>query len=181
MNEITINPTERLTFSLMDETDAELMWQLDQDEEVMRFITGGKKTTKQEIQDIMLPRLASYRDPEKGWGLWKVLRSEDMTYLGWILVRPMHFFTEQRDDSDIELGWRFHRSAWGYGYATEAAKAVMEAVAEHTDVTQFSAIADMENVASINIMKKLGMSFLKRDFYKDPLINTEIDYYTVRL
>ena len=132
------------------------------------------------LQNIMIPRLESYRNPEQGWGLWKTTRIEDQAYLGWILVRPMHYFNEMRNDSDLELGWRFHRQSWGHGYAREAAKTIMDRLCVVRGISQFSAIVDSDNTASIRIMEKLGMSFEKRALFKDPLIDEVVDYYTIK-
>lgn len=179
MNNLHIPDSGRLTFQLMDESHAEDLWQLDQDTEVMRYINGGKISSREDIHEILLPRLFKYRDPEKGWGIWKVILRSDATYLGWILVRPMNFFSGEREDNNLELGWRFFRQHWGSGYGTEATKAIMQALYEQRGITHFSAIADTENVASIHIMKKVGMKFLKTDIVKDPLINAEVDFYTI--
>ena len=180
MLDLTIPDSERLTYQLMHSSDGELLWQLDQDEEVMYFINGGNKTSLEDIDEIMLPRMKAYRNPKAGWGLWKTRRMTDGAFLGWVLVRPMHYFNEQRDDSNLELGWRFHRKFWGKGYATEAAKIIMDTIAKQRGISQFSAIVDSENVASIRIMEKLGMSFEKLDVFKDPLIDEVVDYYSIK-
>ena len=179
MTHLHVPDTERLTYALMDDSDAQLLWELDQDVEVMRYINGGEMTSMEDIINTMLPRMNSYRNPEDGWGIWKVLTKSDATYLGWILVRPMHFFSEERDDNNLELGWRFHRQHWGYGYATEAAKALMVSLHDQKGINQFTAIAEQDNNASINIMKKLGMQFDKRELYKDPLLEAIVDYYSI--
>lgn len=176
---VRIKNSERLSYALMDASDADQLHDLDQDPDVMKYINGGKISSWQDIQDIMLPRMASYRNPEKGWGLWKVTVTESQKFIGWILVRPMHFFSSDRDDSDWELGWRFKQSSWGRGYATEAALAVIAALNTQCHQHHFSAIAFPENQASINIMKKLGMHYVKTDIHKDPLGDEEVVYYTV--
>ncbi|GGB63128.1 GNAT family N-acetyltransferase [Shewanella inventionis] len=177
--------TPRLTLSLMSLDDGALMYELDQDERVMHFLNGGIKTTQNQIDTVMLPRLAQYLNPAKGWGLWKVEALDcaendkyqlSGQYLGWILVRPMHFFT-QPELHNIELGWRFKYDCWGKGYATEAAKAVMQAISACGDVTHVSAIAVEDNHASIAIMKKLGMTFLYKRIHRDPLGDTEAVFY----
>ena len=161
----------------MNRTHAELLFELDQDPEVMRFINGGKPSTRQEVESKYLPRMESYTTPEKGWGIWGAWKLKPEEFIGWILVRPMHYFDEARNDDDLELGWRFKKSAWGRGYATEAAKTVMESL-ELNGVRQFSALAEEENEASINVMKKLGMKYLKTALHKDPLGDAEVVYYS---
>ncbi len=169
----------RLSYALMNEADADLLFELDQDAEVMRYINGGKITTWQEVQDVFLPRMAKYRNPEKGWGLWKLTTTENNQFIGWVLVRPMDYFSDQPKWHDWELGWRLLRSAWGHGYATEAAKHLMQKLSDTQDIQFFSAIAMPGNSASIKIMQKLGMVYQKTDIYKDPLGDEEVVYYQV--
>lgn len=161
-----IPPTERLHFRFLTAADTDLFFELDQDPEVMKYINGGFPSTRQTIADWYVPRLASYADQEKGWGLWGVFLAADDRFLGWILVRPMHFFTGQRDDRDLEIGWRFFRSTWGQGYATEAARAVAEQLEVTNACDRITAHAKKENAASVNVMQKLGMTFVRE--YEDP-------------
>ncbi|MGI2170916.1 GNAT family N-acetyltransferase [Shewanella sp. MF05960] len=181
--------TARLHLSLMTLDDNALLFELDQDERVMHFLNGGIKSTQHQIDTVMIPRLAQYLNPQKGWGLWKVQALDCVEndkhqlsgqYLGWILVRPMHFFT-QSQPHNIELGWRFKYVSWGKGYATEAANAVMQAVSTVDEVTHVSAIAVEDNLASIAIMKKLGMQFQYKRLHRDPLGDTEAVFYQKRV
>jgi RimJ/RimL family protein N-acetyltransferase len=180
---VSVAPSERLYFRLLEanQDDGNLLFELDQDVEVMHFINGGKPTSRDEIAEVFLPRLNAYRDAEKGWGLWAVFQSEDDQYLGWVLVRPMHFFSDSPDFDDIELGWRFKKSSWGKGIATEASKQIMYALHEQCHYKLFSAIAVTENYASIAIMKKLGMTFQSSGIHKDPLGDMLVDTYQVKL
>lgn len=174
-----IRDSERLSFSLMGPDDAQLLFELDQDVEVMRYINGGKMTTMQDVHDVFIPRMAQYTDKNKGWGLWKVCLSQSQEFIGWVLVRPMDFFNEQTQWDNLELGWRFKRAAWGKGYATEAAQQIKSALIATQDISKLSAIAMPENKASIAIMKKLGMHYLKTDINKDPLGDEEVVFYEV--
>jgi len=176
-----VNNTSRLTFGLMSKKDSELLFQLDQDPEVMRFINGGKLTSRKEIEEIYLPRMKSYTEPNKGWGIWKVCLLEDDLFIGWILVRPMQFFSDSPEFDNIEVGWRFSKQSWGNGYATEAAQALKKALIENGNISKLSAIAMEDNNASINIMKKLGMEYLKTDIHKDPLGDSEVVFYQLNI
>lgn len=176
-----INNSDRLSFQLMDEKDTQDLFDLDQNPEVMKFINGGKPTSIEDIKNIFLPRMASYTNAEKGWGLWSVKVSESRSFIGWVLVRPMDFFSDNPQFNDLELGWRFKQESWGKGYATEAAKSIMQALIENKSASQYSAIAVTDNTASIGIMKKLGMQFIKHDLHKDPLGDLEVDYYSLEV
>ncbi|KKO45845.1 hypothetical protein WG68_09080 [Arsukibacterium ikkense] len=62
---LAIPPSPRLNFALLSEKDARLLFEVDQDEEVMRYLNGGKRTSMQQIIEIFLPRMAQYRCPER--------------------------------------------------------------------------------------------------------------------
>ena len=173
---LSIPSSTRLSFTLMNTNDKQLLFDLDQDPEVMKYISG-KITSMEDIDNIFIPRMLAYRNPEKGWGIWQVNLAASGEYIGWIIVRPMHFFSDSPEFSNLELGWRFKRSYWGKGYATEAANAVMNTLVDDRGYRHFSAIADPNNEASINIMKKLGMIFVKKDIHKDPLGDSVVVFY----
>tara|TARA_R110000737_G_scaffold252484_3_gene261915 strand:- start:3152 stop:3694 length:543 start_codon:yes stop_codon:yes gene_type:complete len=162
-----IENSARLGYQLIDESDSEFLFQLDQDPEVMRYINGGKMTTREEIKALSIPRLNSYKNPEKAWGLWKVTVLETQQEIGWILVRPMDFFSDKPLWHDIELGWRFFQATWGQGYASEAAIQIQCALAKQAENKFFSAVAMHDNDGSIGVMKKMGMEYIKSYIHSD--------------
>ena len=176
-----INNSERLKFRLMDSQDAQALWQLDQDPQVMKYLNGGKPTSMEQVNSVFIPRMEKYRNSELGWGIWQVSDKVTDEYLGWVLIRPMAFFTESPNFKDLELGWRFFQSTWGKGYATEAAIAIKDAVALHADVTHVSALALADNLASVGVMKKMGMSFVRAYLHTDPIGDFDAVHYQMSL
>lgn len=189
-----IPATSRLEFRLFDAADAPLLFELDQDELVMKYINGGHPSSWPDILNRMVPRMNAYRDASLGYGLYGVFARSDANtnqdrqvatspaYLGWILVRPMNFFTTGAEHTNLELGWRFKRSCWGQGIASEAATAVTRAVVQQRQnvcpaITHVSAIALPDNHASIAVMKKLGMQYVSRYLHKDPLGTVDVVLY----
>ena len=64
--------------------------------------------------------------------------------------------------SDVEVGWRLARHAWGRGYATEAARtwtqhALTARAAGGLGLTRVISITDPSNRASLAVMRRLGM------------------------
>ena len=172
-----VNDSERLSYQLMTEDDAELLYQLDQDPKVMLYINGGKVSSMAEIVDVFIPRVKAFSNPILGWGLWKVTVKADQSFIGWILIRPMEFFTSNPEFDNLEIGWRFKQSSWGHGYATEAALAVKSVVEQDSSVMKISAIADVGNNASIMVMKKIGLTYQKNHLYKGPMGDMQVVYY----
>ncbi|WP_206483242.1 GNAT family N-acetyltransferase [Thalassotalea sp. G2M2-11] len=175
-----INDSTRLSFRLMNSSDIDALWQLDQDPEVMKYITGGIISTRDRIINTFIPRMQAYRNEDKGWGLWQVNLKQTDEYLGWILVRPMNFFSDHPEADNLELGWRFFRSSWGKGYASEAAQHIKNILAQNKAYRAFSAIAATDNLGSINIMQKIGMSYVKTYHHVDPLFECDIAYYQIK-
>lgn len=161
----------------MDSQDGQALWQIDQDPSVMKYLNGGTPTSMEQINTTFIPRMQKYRDETKGWGIWQVSDKHTNEYLGWVLIRPMHFFTNSPNFSDLELGWRFFQKSWGKGYATEAAMAISNAVTAKTEVTHVSALAVADNLASIAVMKKIGMKFVSAYLHKDPIGDFDAVHY----
>lgn len=175
--------SERIEYQLMGDSDAELLFSLDQDPEVMKYINGGKMTTREEIDNVYIPRLRSFTSQAQGWGLWKLTHSDSKRFVGWVLLRPMDFFSDKPQYDNLEIGWRLFRDTWGKGYATEAAKAVCKAVIKASNcgeiepIKVISAVALADNSGSINVMKKIGLSYFKTAIHQDPLGDSEAVYY----
>ncbi|MBU2972478.1 GNAT family N-acetyltransferase [Pseudoalteromonas sp. C2R02] len=173
--------SERLKFELMTDQDAHLFFELDQDPEVMRYINGGNMTSMEDVLNIYIPRMKSYTNEKLGWGQWKVSITDTNEFIGWVLVRPIDFFSDNSQLDNLELGWRFKKITWGKGYATEAAKSIALAVSQTKSVSKISAIALECNLASIKIMTKLGMKYIKTYIHKDPLGDIEAVYYEIKV
>lgn len=163
-----IPDSTRLRFRLMDGADArdrELWFLLDQDPEVMRYLNDGKPTTREENDNFVVPRVASFTDPARGHGLWEIADRHSGEHLGWILVRCYRFDKPEREEDNIELGWRLKRAYWNHGITSEAARAIIEVLQLDPAIRVFSALASPDNLASIGVMKKLGMHFVDERFH----------------
>jgi RimJ/RimL family protein N-acetyltransferase len=174
---LTIPPSARLRFRLMDAGDADLLFDLDQDPEVMRFLNEGKPTPRNEIEYYFIPRMLAFTNAATGCGMWAVEDQASSDYLGWILVREYGFSTHYHDPQIIELGWRIYRQWWGRGIATEAARAIMLAVVRQSGITRICALADPDNGGSIGVMKKLGMQYVDDRVHQTPKGDFPVAYY----
>lgn len=68
------------------------------------------------------------------------------------------------DYTEGELGWIINKKYWGKGYATEAARAIVEFAVNELKVIKIVAHCDSENVASYKVMEKLGMLLESRSW-----------------
>ena len=89
-----------------------------------------------------------------GFSRW-VVRNRQDNFLGYAGVLPGQ---DGPLEPHYEIGWRLVRSAWGQGYAPEAAKATLTDVFERVGLTEVLAYTAPTNARSIAVMTKLGMA-----------------------
>jgi RimJ/RimL family protein N-acetyltransferase len=77
----------------------------------------------------------------------------------------------------LEIGWHLHPDAWGLGYATEAARAVLAHAAAY-GVTEILAVTHPDNLPSQAVARRIGMRHMgrTREFY-----DTEVELFSLAL
>ena len=153
--------TERLVLRRFTEADADNLFELEGDPEVMRFLTGGRPTPREVIRTETLPRFLHYYERLEGFGFWAVIEKVTGEFLGWFEFRP----PEGGGPGEVELGYRLRRSAWGKGYATEGSRALIRKGFTELGVRRVVAETMAVNTASRRVMKKAGLR-LVRTFYR---------------
>ncbi len=149
----TILQTPRLILREFEISDAEELYKLNSDEEVIRY-TGDSAFDSVESARVFL---SNYNEYEKnGYGRWAVIEKESNTFLGWCGLK---YHTEGYTD----IGFRFHRQYWGKGFATESAKAVISYGFNNLGLSKIIGRASQDNIASVKVLEKLGMEFWKYD------------------
>jgi hypothetical protein len=101
--------TERLILRYFAETDADDLFDLNNDPEVMHYLTGGRTIPREEIERETLPRYLSHAARTDGYGLFATVEKSSGAFIGWFHLIPAK--GGPRDEP--ELGYRLHKSAWG--------------------------------------------------------------------
>lgn len=148
--------TPRLYLREFTNDDLDAIVELDSDPEVVRYIGFGVPTPRETIQNEVLPRYLEYYREGKGFGYWAVVLKERDEFTGWFHLRP-----NRKDESVVELGYRLSQRYWGKGYATEGSAALLRYGFETLGLERIYAHAIRHNAASIAVMKKIGMQFVK--------------------
>ena len=60
----------------------------------------------------------------------------------------------------VDIGWRLKQSAWGKGFATEAAQSCLDVSNSMFGIPEVLAFATNTNTASEQVMKKIGMQYI---------------------
>lgn len=146
--------TERLYLRELNVNDAKSFYQLNLDEEVMKYTGEGAFENIEESRKF----LENYDQYKKyGIGRWAVINKKNEEFLGWCGLK----FTEKLNEYDI--GYRFFRKHWNKGYATESAKACLDFGLNEFKMTEIIGRAMKDNLASIRVLEKIGLVY-DRDF-----------------
>lgn len=154
--------TSRLVLRPFTPDDEDALVALDADPAVMRFITGGAPTSREEVATEILPGFLAYDRAERPWGFWAVVERSSGDFVGWFHLRP---HTGDPDD-EPELGYRLVAAVWGRGYATEGSLALLERAFTEWGARRVYAETMAVNHASRRVMEKIGMT-LERTFVAD--------------
>ena len=78
-------------------------------------------------------------------------RASDGAFVGWCALSRWN-----PDHRSAAIGYVLDEAAWGQGYATEAARAVLQWAFDRLDLNRVQAETDTRNVASARVLEKLG-------------------------
>jgi RimJ/RimL family protein N-acetyltransferase len=149
--------TERLTLRRFTMADAGDLVSLDADPDVMRFVTGGIPTSREEIDTEFLPAFLGYYQRYEGFGFWAAIEKATGEFLGWFHFRPR----EDGAPGEVELGYRLRKSAWGKGYATEGSRALIRKGFTKYGVQRVTAETMAVNQGSRRVMEKAGLKLVR--------------------
>jgi len=117
--------------------------------------------------DALIDEFERRFDP-RGFGLWALERRDDGTFIGFTGLAAVPWaalFTPA-----VEVGWRLGRSAWGNGYATEAARAALDFAFDVAGLEEVVSTTTRTNERSQAVMRRLGMTHDAADDFAYPLL-----------
>ena len=119
--------------------------------EVLRWLGGFPAIPPAELVE----RWARVHALDGRHGAWAVERPDGLV-AGTVLFKPL-----PDGVGEIEVGWHLHPDSWGHGYATEAARAVIDR-GFAAGVPEVYAVVRPGNDASVAVCRRLGMAPLGR-------------------
>lgn len=155
MKHETIIETPRLLLRKKVVEDAPFFLELNSDPLVTQYTGDGAFKNLTAAEDIVKYVIGQYE--KNGYGRWLVAIKETGEPLGWCGLK-LHDDTQETD-----LGYRFMQKHWGKGYATEASLACIDYGFNVLKLNRIYGQAMKENIASINVLKKVGMTYLRED------------------
>jgi [ribosomal protein S5]-alanine N-acetyltransferase len=156
--------TERLILREMLPTDAEAMFRLDSNPNVVRYL--GNKPFKSIDESINLIKYVRKQYTDNGIGRFAVVLKETDEMIGWAGIK---FVTDIENDRTnfYDLGYRLLEEHWGKGYASEATKAWLDYFFQTMKLPVLVANINVNNLESNKIVKKFGFQIISTFYYED--------------
>ena len=141
----------------MVEADAHDVYVLNNSSNVMRYL-GSERTLTSPDEALALLRTRIFPQYQNySVGRWAVILKPNSAFIGWCGLKY------DPAANEYDLGYRFIQNYWGKGYATEAARGVIEYCRQHLVGKRIVGKALIENVASIRVLEKIGMRFERHE------------------
>ncbi len=140
--------TSRLQLRPCQSEDIQLIHTLWTNDRIRFFLFDNRVISSDEAKSFVEDSLANFE--QHGYGLWLVF-IRDMEHL----VGFAGFLSSEEGTPSLIYG--VHPDWWGYGYATEAASAVLSYALEKLALPKVRADVDEPNIASVRVLEKVGM------------------------
>jgi RimJ/RimL family protein N-acetyltransferase len=120
--------------------------------EVTRWLGGPPRVSAAEL----VQRWARVHSLDPLYGCWAIDPLDGSGPAGTVLFKPL-----PNGVGEVEVGWHLHPDSWGRGYATEAARAVVDRGFDG-GLPEVYAVVRPGNQASLAVCRRLGMTPLGR-------------------
>jgi ribosomal-protein-alanine N-acetyltransferase len=125
--------------------------------DVRRFLFDGAPLSSAEVAETIEESKGDFA--AHGYGIWLIELgsgpgsgpSPGPGLVGTAGLRPL-------EESGLEIFYSLAPAAWGHGYATEAARAVVEFALDSLGLPEVLAEVDEGNAASVAVVKRIGMT-----------------------
>lgn len=150
--------TERLILRPLKIEDAEAIFESwGSDPEVARFMRWNLHKNIEETKEwLVSEEAAEMGDTVFNWG-FVLKENKRLIGCGGLIYSQKHQM--------YEIGYNLARDCWGKGFATEAAKRIVEFAKDELKTKQLFATHAIDNVASEKIIKKIGFTYMNEGTY----------------
>jgi ribosomal-protein-alanine N-acetyltransferase len=153
--------TQRLVLRELQLEDAEMLFRIYSDEEVMRYYDTPMNRLEQVQRSIAAHRSRFENNEAIRWGI-SIKGSKD-------IVGNCGFYRDSYSQYAL-LSYVLARPYWGKGLMTEALRAIIAFGFDHYQLHRIEAHVVVSNQASLGVLQKLGFKkegFLRERFYEN--------------
>jgi len=143
--------TVRLEMREFVTSDYDDLWRLGRDPRVMRYIGDGKPMSREAVARQML-RIMGYGKLYPDFGIWHTSRRDTGAFIGWFSLKYAG------KSPDVEVGYWLLPGAWGHGFATEGAQAMVDYGFDDLGLHKIIGVTHRGNKASQHVLMKAGLA-----------------------
>lgn len=151
---MTILESNRLILrNTVDEDIATLYKNIFNDKDVVEHTFGNDLKSFEEVENFIKTSCNYYNK----LGLSTLLEKQSNTIIGLAGIIKCEYL----EQIDYEFGFILSKNYWGKGYAKEIGLAQIKYTKDELKAKRVLALAHKENIASLNLIKKLGLEYIK--------------------
>ena len=154
--------TERLCLRVPASQDAEDLYDLFADAEVMQGLGKEPVSAIEEVRAMIEEGIAGWRTDGLGPFVLETAASDrQLVGQAGLMIFDARDWTPSTwakagSHAQPELGWALRRAFWGHGYATEAAAAIRDWAHERPNIDRLVSLISPENIRSQRVARRLG-------------------------
>ena len=165
--------TNRLYLREFNIQDAIHLYKMNNDPDVIKYTGDLAFNSLEDAEKLLL----DYDYKAFNMGRWAVCLKENDTFLGWCGLKY------HPNEKLVEVGYRFYKTHWNKGYATESAKASITYGFETLKLREIYAHAHIDNLPSHSVIEKCGLHFINEAIYDGmpaKLYKIESPFYSIK-
>ena len=141
--------TERLGLRRFTGEDLDFLAALYADPEVTRHLGGTRD--RAQTEELLNTRILAYYEAHPGLGIWMTIERATGRRIGF------HLLNHIQGENIVQVGYALDQPAWGRGYGTEMARAVLRYGFVDLALPRISGMANLDNHASHHVLQKIGL------------------------
>lgn len=143
--------TERLTITTFSQDMAQSVYENSLDDDTRRFVPDEVYDSVEEVREAIAFLMSRY-DSTDGPFVYPIITNDGGNNIGYVQLCKLE------DDETWEIGYHIAQDFTDEGYATEAVKAFLPAMAQKLNLKEVYGICLAENTASMRVLEKCGFS-----------------------
>ena len=145
--------TSHLTITTFSLDMAQSVYENSQDDDIRRFVPDEVYDSVEEAREVIEFLMSRYESAD-GPFVYPVITNDSGKNIGYVQLCKL----ELEEEGNWEIGYHIAKDLTGKGFATEAVKAFLPAMAQNHNLKEVYGICLAENLASVRVLEKCGFT-----------------------
>ena len=151
--------TNRLLLRPLELSDAEAMFEMDNNPNVHRYLF--QSPTREISETLKIIEMVQKQYVDHKIGRFATILKETGEFIGWTGIKFVNDHVENGNTNFYDYGYRLHEKFWNKGYATEASIAWLDYGFNQMNIDKMHAYTHAQNGASNQVLQKVGFQFME--------------------